>query len=157
IRQDIIERTDGIPLFVEEMTKAVLEAGSEGAAEHAAAAVPLPALAVPASLHASLMARLDRLGTPKDGAQIGAALRAGLFPRPAGCGGAPAGGRAGIGGRPSDCGRFTVPARRAAARHLPVQAFPGAGCGLWDAAAAAATRPSRAHRRNPREPICGRR
>jgi len=58
IRQDIIERTDGIPLFVEEMTKAVLEARSEGAAEHAAAAVPLPASAVPASLHASLMARL---------------------------------------------------------------------------------------------------
>jgi len=58
IRQDIIERTDGIPLFIEEITKAVLEARSEGAAEHAAAAVPLPASAVPASLHASLMARL---------------------------------------------------------------------------------------------------
>src|SRR5262249_26167459 len=74
IRQDIIERTDGIPLFVEEMTKAVLEAGSEGAAEHAAAAVPLPALAVPTSLHASLMARLDRLGTAKEVAQIGATI-----------------------------------------------------------------------------------
>src|SRR5215813_7463473 len=58
IRQDIIERTDGIPLFVEEMTKAVLEVGT--AAERALAAVPPPALAVPASLHASLMARLDR-------------------------------------------------------------------------------------------------
>ncbi len=57
IRKDIIERTDGIPLFVEEMTKAVLEAGSEGAAANIAAAVPSPALAVPASLHASLMAR----------------------------------------------------------------------------------------------------
>ena len=74
IRQDIIERTDGIPLFVEEMTKAVLEAESEGAAEHAAAAVPSPALAVPASLHASLMARLDRLGPAKEVAQIGAAI-----------------------------------------------------------------------------------
>ena len=74
IRQDIIERTDGIPLFVEEMTKAVLEAGSEGAADPAAAAVPLPALAVPASLHASLMARLDRLGPAKEVAQIGAAI-----------------------------------------------------------------------------------
>ena len=40
IRQDIIERTDGIPLFVEEMTKAVLEAGSQMAAERAAAAIP---------------------------------------------------------------------------------------------------------------------
>ena len=72
IRQDIIERTDGIPLFVEEMTKAVLEAGGEGAA--IAAAVPSPALAVPASLHASLMARLDRLGPAKEVAQIGAAI-----------------------------------------------------------------------------------
>jgi class 3 adenylate cyclase/predicted ATPase len=74
IRQDIIERTDGIPLFVEEMTKAVLEASSEGAAENAAAAVPLPASAVPASLHASLNARLDRLGDAKEVAQIGAAI-----------------------------------------------------------------------------------
>ena len=74
IRQDIIERTDGIPLFVEEMTKAVLEAESEGAARRTAAAVPSPALAVPASLHASLMARLDRLGPAKEVAQIGAAI-----------------------------------------------------------------------------------
>jgi class 3 adenylate cyclase/tetratricopeptide (TPR) repeat protein len=74
IRQDIVERTDGIPLFVEEMTKAVLEAESEGAAEHLAAAVSSPALAVPASLHASLMARLDRLGPAKAVAQIGAAI-----------------------------------------------------------------------------------
>jgi class 3 adenylate cyclase/predicted ATPase len=73
IRQDIIERTDGIPLFVEEMTKAVLEAGSEGA-EHAAAMVPSPSLAVPASLQASLMARLDRLGPAKEVAQIGSVI-----------------------------------------------------------------------------------
>jgi class 3 adenylate cyclase len=74
IRQDIIDRTDGIPLFVEEMTKAVLEAGSESVAEHTGAALPSPVLAVPASLHASLMARLDRLGSAKDVAQIGAAI-----------------------------------------------------------------------------------
>ena len=74
VRKDIIERTDGIPLFVEEMTKAVLEAESEGAAKHLAASVPSPAHAVPASLHASLMARLDRLGSAKDVAQIGAAI-----------------------------------------------------------------------------------
>ena len=74
IRQDIIERTDGVPLFVEEMTKAVLEAGSEAAAEQTVAAVPSPALAVPASLHASLMARLDQLGSAKEVAQIGAAI-----------------------------------------------------------------------------------
>jgi predicted ATPase len=74
IRKDIIERTDGIPLFVEEMTKAVLEAGGELEAAEIAAAVPRPALAVPASLHASLMARLDRLGLAKEVAQIGAAI-----------------------------------------------------------------------------------
>jgi hypothetical protein len=74
VRQDIIERTDGIPLFVEEMTKAVLEAESEDAARQTVAAVASPALAVPASLHASLMARLDRLGLAKEIAQIGAAI-----------------------------------------------------------------------------------
>jgi predicted ATPase len=74
IRKDIIERTDGIPLFVEEMTKAVLEAESEGEARRTAAAIPSSALRVPASLHASLMARLDRLGAAKEVAQIGAAI-----------------------------------------------------------------------------------
>jgi class 3 adenylate cyclase/predicted ATPase len=74
VRQDIIERTDGIPLFVEETTKAVLEAEREGEARRAVAAVPSPGLAVPASLHASLLARLDRLGSAKEVAQIGAAI-----------------------------------------------------------------------------------
>jgi predicted ATPase len=74
VRHDIIERTDGIPLFVEEMTKAVLEAGSESAARRTTAAIPSPTLAVPASLQASLMARLDRLGPDKEVAQIGAAI-----------------------------------------------------------------------------------
>ena len=71
---EIVERTDGIPLFVEEMTKAVLEAESEGAARRTVAAVPSSALAVPASLHASLMARLDRLGPAKEVVQIGSAI-----------------------------------------------------------------------------------
>ena len=74
MRQDIIERTDGIPLFVEEMTKAVLEAGGEEGAERSVAAIPSLFVAVPASLHASLMARLDRLGSAKEMAQIGAVI-----------------------------------------------------------------------------------
>ena len=74
IRRDIIERSDGIPLFVEEMTKAVLEAENEAIAESTVAAAPSPVAPVPASLHASLMARLDRLGTAKEVAQIGAAI-----------------------------------------------------------------------------------
>ncbi len=74
VMADIVERTDGIPLFVEEMTKAVLEAKGESKARQTAAAVPSPALAVPASLHASLMARLDRLGPAKEVTQIGSAI-----------------------------------------------------------------------------------
>ena len=74
IRQDIIERTDGVPLFVEEMTKAVLEAEGEGAARRTVASTPSPTLAVPASLQASLMARLDRLGSAKELTQIGAVI-----------------------------------------------------------------------------------
>jgi predicted ATPase len=64
----------GIPLFVEEMTKAVLEAEGEGAAAQPVSMVPSPMLAVPASLHASLMARLDRLGPAKEVAQVGSAI-----------------------------------------------------------------------------------
>src|SRR5262249_33790959 len=65
---DIVERTDGVPLFLEELTKAVLETAHVGA-------VPAVSLAVPATLHASLMARLDRLGPmAKEFAQVGAAI-----------------------------------------------------------------------------------
>jgi class 3 adenylate cyclase/predicted ATPase len=74
VRQDIIERTDGIPLFVEEMTKAVLETDLEDEATRTATLIPSSAMAVPASLHASLMARLDRLGGAKELAQIGAVI-----------------------------------------------------------------------------------
>ena len=71
IVEEIVERTDGVPLFVEELTKAVLEAGPQALA--ALSAVPHPA--VPATLHASLMARLDLLGpAAKDVAQAGAAI-----------------------------------------------------------------------------------
>jgi predicted ATPase len=75
VRQDIIERTDGIPLFVEETTKAVLDAeGETEAPRNAGARKRKASLTVPASLQASLMSRLDRLGQAKDVAQIGAAI-----------------------------------------------------------------------------------
>jgi len=74
IRHDIIERTDGIPLFVEEMTKAVLDAEGESEARRTVAGAPTPVVKVPASLQASLMSRLDRLGPAKDVAQVGAAI-----------------------------------------------------------------------------------
>ncbi|RWP28008.1 AAA family ATPase [Mesorhizobium sp.] len=69
---EIIERTDGVPLFVEELTKAVLESGNARTVLSRAAATVLN---VPATLHASLMARLDRLGSAaKEVAQVGAVL-----------------------------------------------------------------------------------
>ena len=76
IIEEIIERTDGIPLFVEELTKAVVEATVQDGGEPSTLnRVPPSALAIPATLHASLMARLDRLGSvAKEVAQIGAAI-----------------------------------------------------------------------------------
>src|SRR5271166_2362960 len=73
---EIVERTDGVPLFVEELTKAVLESAAQGDRVAAVlATTSLAAQSVPATLHASLMARLDRLGAiPKEIAQIGAVL-----------------------------------------------------------------------------------
>jgi predicted ATPase len=70
--QEIAERTDGVPLFVEELTKAVLErADQERRVASVLSATPLPALAVPATLHASLIARLDRIcPAAKEVAQI---------------------------------------------------------------------------------------
>ena len=63
VLEEIAARTDGVPLFVEELTKAVLEAGGAG-----------PRAAVPASLHASLMARLDRVPGVKEVAQVAACI-----------------------------------------------------------------------------------
>ncbi|MET3337789.1 MULTISPECIES: adenylate/guanylate cyclase domain-containing protein [Bradyrhizobium] len=71
---EIVARTDGVPLFLEELTKAVLEADDRGA-KTALSRVSATALAIPATLHASLMARLDRLGSPvKEVAQVSAAI-----------------------------------------------------------------------------------
>jgi class 3 adenylate cyclase/tetratricopeptide (TPR) repeat protein len=71
----IIDKTDGIPLFVEELTKMVLESGLlvEDAGRYRLDS-PLPPLAIPATLRDSLMARLDRLAPVKEVAQIGAAI-----------------------------------------------------------------------------------
>jgi len=71
----LVATTDGVPLFVEELTKMVLESGlvkeRDGQYELAG---PLPSLAIPTTLHDSLMARLDRLGPAKQVAQLGATL-----------------------------------------------------------------------------------
>jgi class 3 adenylate cyclase/predicted ATPase len=73
--EQVVAKTDGVPLFVEELTKMVLESGllqeHEGRYELTG---PLPPLAIPTTLHDSLMARLDRLATVKGLAQLGATL-----------------------------------------------------------------------------------
>ena len=75
VLSEVVAKTDGVPLFVEELTKAVLESGllrDEG--DRYALAGPLPPLAVPPTLQDSLMARLDRLASAKEVAQVGAAI-----------------------------------------------------------------------------------
>jgi len=75
IANQIIDRTDGVPLFIEELTKSVVESGlvTEVGDLYTMRGAALP-LAIPTTLHASLLARLDRLAPTREVAQIGAAL-----------------------------------------------------------------------------------
>ena len=70
----IADRTDGVPLFVEELTKTVLESGCCARSRPVRARRALPPVAIPTTLHDSLMARLDRLDSVRRVAQIGAAI-----------------------------------------------------------------------------------
>jgi class 3 adenylate cyclase/predicted ATPase len=71
----IVARTDGVPLFVEEFTKMLLESGLlQEDAQHYALTGPLSAVTIPTTLQDSLMARLDRLGAARDVAQLGAVV-----------------------------------------------------------------------------------
>jgi class 3 adenylate cyclase/predicted ATPase len=75
VSAQIVAKTDGVPLFVEELTKAVLESGLLTDADgHYELMRPLPPLAIPATLHDSLMARLDRVASVKEIAQLGAVI-----------------------------------------------------------------------------------
>jgi tetratricopeptide (TPR) repeat protein len=75
VLQQILARTDGVPLFIEELTKTVIESGMlADAGNRYTVAGPLPPLAIPTSLNASLLARLDRLAPAREVAQVGAAL-----------------------------------------------------------------------------------
>jgi class 3 adenylate cyclase/tetratricopeptide (TPR) repeat protein len=75
VLDQILARTDGVPLFVEELTRSVLESGMlRGESDHYVLQGPLDALSIPVSLRDSLMARLDRLGPVKEFAQIGACI-----------------------------------------------------------------------------------
>jgi TOMM system kinase/cyclase fusion protein len=73
--EQVVAKTDGVPLFVEELTKMVLESGLlQEREERYELTGPLPPLAIPTTLHDSLMARLDRLAAVKGLAQLGATL-----------------------------------------------------------------------------------
>jgi predicted ATPase len=78
VLQQIVAKTDGVPLFVEELTKTVLESGvvreEDGRYVGAHGGAPIPPLAIPSTLQDSLMARLDRLAPVKEIAQLGATL-----------------------------------------------------------------------------------
>src|SRR5262249_22298739 len=75
VMQQIVAKTDGVPLFIEELTKMVLESRLVRATEgHSALSGPLPPLAIPSTLQDSLMARLDRLSTVREIVQLGATL-----------------------------------------------------------------------------------
>jgi tetratricopeptide (TPR) repeat protein len=75
VMQHLVEKSDGVPLYVEEMTKAILEAGVlQDIDGHYTLTGPLTALAIPTTLQDALMARLDRLDTAKGVAQLGATL-----------------------------------------------------------------------------------
>ena len=75
IADQILANTEGVPLFVEELTRTVLDSGLlVEAGDRYLAIGPLPALAIPSTLQDSLMARLDRLSPIKETAQIGACI-----------------------------------------------------------------------------------
>ena len=75
VLDQIVAHTDGVPLFIEELTKTILESGVlRDAGNRYELTGPLPAVAIPSTLHASLLARLDRLASVKDVAQIGATI-----------------------------------------------------------------------------------
>ena len=150
IRQDIIERSDGTPLFVEEMTKAVLEAAARARPSKLSRRFR-PGASGPRNL-ARVADGAARPARPRQGVS---ADRGGdwtrVLPSAAGCGRAQTGGGAANSARPSHSGWSAVPARCAAARDLFFQACTDTGRSLQHAAARAKTRASCQNRRNPRK------
>ena len=126
--EQVVAKTDGVPLFVEELTKMVLESGLREREARYELTGPLPSLAIPATLHDSLMARLDRLAAVKALAQLGPPWGASLPWIAAGC--LPLGrGDLATGAAPVGGGGVPLPAGSPAASDVPLQA-----CLIQDAA-----------------------
>jgi DNA-binding winged helix-turn-helix (wHTH) protein len=147
VMEQIVSKADGVPLFVEELTKAILESGLLTKDESSyQLSGPLPPLTIPLTLRDSLMARLDRLGPAKEIAQIGAAIGR-EFPYDL----VRAVARIDDIALRDALDRLEVAelvSREATESGLHLRARPGAGCGLWHSAARAATRAPRPHRRS---------
>ena len=153
VMAQIVAKTDGVPLFVEELTKNVLEFGlliEEG--DRFRLDGPLPPLAIPSTLQDSLMARLDRLAAVKEIAQIGAAIgREFSYPLLTPWSGAT---RRRYGPRSRNWRiRAAVPHGRAARRALHVQAFARPGHRLREPSEEPPPDPAPAHRRDPARQI----
>jgi hypothetical protein len=131
VLDQVLAKTDGVPLFVEELTKTVVESGLlSDAGDRYALTGPLPPLAIPATLQDSLMARLDRLAPVKEVAQIGAVigrefshdLLAAVSPLPQA--------KLGEALDPAGRRRADLPTRHPARCEVHLQACPGPGRGL---------------------------
>jgi class 3 adenylate cyclase len=156
VLDQIVARTDGVPLFVEELTKAILESGLlREAGNRFELSGPLPALAIPATLHDSLMARLDHLASVKEVAQIGAAIGRD-FSHELIAAVAPHEERklqysqAAVFAGPALQVRTDLLPRRTTRGHLQLQARAGAGRRLFQPAQEPASAVARSHRGGPR-------
>ena len=129
VLDQIVEKTDGVPLFVEELTKNVLESGLlEDRGDHYALAGPLSALAIPSTLRDSLMARLDRLAPVRELAQLCAVVGREFSHELIASRLAAAGARPDRSTESARAVAAHLPARGRARGDLHVQARLGAGC-----------------------------
>src|SRR6516225_6878303 len=155
IIEEIIERTDGVPLFLEEVTKLALDATISNTAGGSTALLPGTRLAVPPTLRASLMARLDRLGpVAREVAQIGAAIGRD-FPDELLLAASQRGEAETRGARRPGRGWTGIPARRPACDRISVQARAGPGHGIRHLIARPAASAARAYCQSNTRTISG--
>ena len=147
--EQIVNRTDGVPLFIEELTKSMLESGLlREERERYVLDGALPSVAIPSTLHDSLLARLDRLASVRLVAQTGGGDRARVFLRAVARGFPASRERAASRPYPSRRLGTGIPAWHAPGCRLQFQARAGAGCGACESAAQCAGAITRADRRS---------